>query len=134
MRLTAPRPPTNAISTHVLNAKSGKIELVRLIAEKDWETACVVEEYADPLIILPRQFNMSLATTTRPMIDEEWKFHLWKIVVIRGQVASVYYLDNRRIGRLSETSCLPLDRASLVYRPDEDRVVVGFTDKESSID
>lgn len=128
-----PTPPPNTISTHVLDIKSGKVELVRLVAEKDWEMACVVEEYADPLIVLQRHFNMRVSATTRPMIDEEWKFHLWKIVAVKGPLASVYYLDNRRIGRLSKNSCLPLNRAMLIFEPNADRIFVELVDKDARI-
>lgn len=126
--------PLNAISTHVLETKSGQIDLAQLIAEKDWKTACVMEEFADPFIILQRDFNITVTTTTRPMIDEEWKFHLWKIVVVKDALLSVYYLDNRRIGRVSKPSCLPLERAALKFEPNEDRIFVELIDKEPAID
>lgn len=126
--------PLNVISTHVLDAKSGQIDLAQLVAEKDWEAACVVEEYADPLIVLPRYLDMKIATTTQPMIDEEWKFHLWKIVAVNDSVASVYYLDNRAIGRVSKPFCLPFERALLRFEPNEDRIFVELVDKASVID
>ncbi len=126
--------PLNAISTHVLETKSGQIDLAQLIAEKDWKTACVMEEFADPFNILRRDFNMMVTATTRPMIDEEWKFHLWKIVVVKDALASVYYLDNRRIGRVSKPSCLPLARAALKFEPNEDRIFVELVDKQAAID
>jgi hypothetical protein len=126
--------PLNAISTHVLETKSGQIDLVQLIAEKDWQTACIIQEYSDPLIILQRDFNMTVTTTTRPMIDEEWKFHLWKIVVVKDALASVYFLDNRQIGRDSKPSCLPLARAALKFEPNEDRIFVELVDKQAAID
>jgi hypothetical protein len=129
-----PPPPLNAVSTHVLETKSGQIDLAQLIAEKDWKTACVMEEFADPFNILRRDFNMTVTTTTRPMIDEEWKFHLWKIVVVKDALMSVYYLDNRRIGRVSKPSCLPLERAVLKFEPNEDRIFVELVDKESALD
>lgn len=130
-RYDDPPPPPNAVSTHILDAKSGRIELVRLVAEKDWEAACIVEEIADPGVILERDFKIRIASTTQPLIDEEWKDHLWKIVVVKGDKASVYYLDNRRIGRLGEASCLPLDRALLTYEPDADRVNANLVDKDA---
>lgn len=129
-----PPTPLNTISTHVLETKSGQIDLAQLIAEKDWQTACIIQEYSDPLIILQRDFNMTVTSTARPMIDEEWKFHLWKIVVVKDALMSVYYLDNRRIGRVSKPSCLPLARAALKFEPNEDRIFVELVDKEPAID
>lgn len=126
--------PLNAISTHILETKSGQIDLAQLIAEKDWQTACVIQEYADPLIIMKRDFNMTVTSTTRPMIDEEWKFHLWKIVVVKDALMSVYYLDNRRIGRVSKPLCLPLARAALKFEPNEDRIFVELVDEEPALD
>ncbi len=129
-RLNLPPTPLNAVSTHVLKTRSGEIALSRLVAETDWETACIIEEEDYPPFILQRDFNMKVAIQVRPELDEEWKDHLWKIAIVKGRSVAVYYLDNRQIGRLNEAACMPLSQAVLTYEPHEDRIFVELVDKQ----
>lgn len=132
-RLALPPTPSNAVLTHVLQARSGEIALSRLVAEKDWETACIIEEEYGPLFIPQLGLDVKVAIPVRPELDEEWKDHLWKIAIVKGRRVAVYYLDNRQIGHLSEVTCIPLNRAMLTYEPGGDRVFVDLVEKDPTV-
>jgi len=129
-----PAPPSNPISNYILTRDSGPAVLAGLIEEKDWETACLIEEGVDPPLAVEPSVIQTIIKSNEPLANRHYLKRLWKIAIIKGNVAAIYYFDNRQIRRTDSARCMPLHRAMLSFQSDTNPRAAGLYDKDSSID
>jgi hypothetical protein len=129
-----PASPSNPISNYILTRDSGPAVLAGLIEEKDWETACLIEEGVDPALAVESPITQTIIKSNEPLANRHYLKRLWKIAIIKGNVAAIYYFDNRQIRRTDSARCMPLRRAMLSFQSDTNPRAAGLYDKDSSID
>ncbi len=110
-------PPPNAISAYMRTHASGIRALADIVPEEDWETACVIEEGVDPLMIARNRIGKDITRVIGPLIDEGLLDYLWKIVLVKDGVAAVHYFDERDVAFTNLNACMPFREAMLSFGP-----------------
>lgn len=132
-------PRSNSILLYILAHKSGSVKLADIIAEPDWETACIAEKGMNPVGVAERRIGRTITQVNTPLIDEGLLDYLWKIVLVKDGTAAVHYFDERDIEFQNFNSCMSFRDAILTFGPDGAATLhTGSTpasfDKDSSID